>query len=184
MIRLARAEDAAQILEIYAPVVRETHISFETEPPSVEEMRARIEKVMAKYPWLVMERGGRVAGYAYGSEYRARLAYQWSVEATCYVHPQWRGQGVGRALYGVLLKLLRLQGFHTAIAIIALPNEASIRLHKSVGFEPAGVLREVGHKAGAWCDTGRYQLRLGGHDDAPTPPKPLLALGPGILDEL
>jgi phosphinothricin acetyltransferase len=184
MIRLARPGDAAEMLAIYAPIVRETHISFEIEPPSVDEMRTRIEKVLAKDAWLVLERDGRIAGYAYASEYKARLAYQWTIEVTCYVHADARGQGVGAALYRALLAVLRKQGYHTAVAIIALPNAASVRLHESVGFELLGVFREVGFKAGAWRDTGWYQCMLGSPPGEPQPPKPLLALGPGVLDQL
>src|SRR5688572_10189921 len=184
MIRLARADDAAGMLAIYEPIVRETVISFELEPPTVAEMRARIEKTLATHPWLVDERDGRIAGYAYASRHRERLAYQWSVDVSCYVHPEARGQGIGAALYRALLAVLRKQGFQSAYAGIALPNAASVQLHESVGFTPVGIYRESGFKNGAWHDTGWWQCRVGEAPSDPASPKTLAQLGPRILDDL
>ena len=184
MIRLARPDDAAQIHAIYAPVVRDTIISFELEPPTEEQMGARIVETLKMFPWLVLERDGRVAGYAYASRHRDRAAYQWSADVACYVHSEARRQGVGAKLYTVLLDLLKRQGFQSAFAGIALPNEASIRLHESVGFTHVGNYREVGYKLGAWRDTGWWQCRVGDAVPEPAPPRPLLTLGPGILDQL
>ena len=160
MIRLARPEDAQGMLDIYAPVVRGTFISFELEPPTLEEMRGRVEKTLETHPWLVYEHGGRLAGYAYASRHRERHAYQWSVDVSCYVHPQFRGQGIGARLYRALLGILKRQGFQCAYAGIALPNEASVRLHESFGFVHRGTIREVGWKFGRWIDTGFRQLEL------------------------
>ena len=184
MIRLAQPGDAADLLVIYAPVVRDTFISFELQVPAEDEMRARIEKTLVMHPWLVDERDGRVAGYAYASQHRARAAYQWSVDVSCYVHPDARRKGVGGALYRALLAILRRQGFQSAFAGIALPNAASVRLHESVGFTPIGVYRESGFKLGAWHDTGWWQCRLGDAVANPEPPRPLGSLGLGVLDEL
>jgi phosphinothricin acetyltransferase len=184
VIRLARPGDAADMLVIYAPVVRDTVISFELQVPSGDEMRARIEKTLATHPWLVEERDNRVVGYAYASQHRARAAYQWSVDVSCYVHPDARGKGVGGGLYRALLAILRRQGFQSAFAGIALPNAASVRLHESVGFTPIGVYRESGFKLGAWHDTGWWQCRLGDAPANPEPPRPLASLGLGVLDQL
>jgi phosphinothricin acetyltransferase len=184
VIRLARPEDAQAMLDIYAPVVRDTFISFELEPPTVEEMRGRVEKTLATHPWLVYEHGGRLAGYSYASRHRERHAYQWSVDVSCYVHPQFRGQGIGARLYRALLGILKRQGFQCAYAGIALPNEASVRLHESVGFRRIGIYHEVGHKLGAWRDTGWYELRIGDAPQDPAAPIALANLGPRILDEL
>src|SRR4051812_39017569 len=156
-LRLARADDAEGILAIYAPIVRETPISFEIEPPTVEEMRGRITGTLAVYPWLVAEDEGRVAGYAYACAHRERKAYQWSVDVACYVHAEARGRGLGKRLYVALLQILRRQGFHGAFAGIALPNAASVALHEAAGFKRVGEYREVGYKTGAWRDTVWYQ---------------------------
>src|SRR5690242_12528636 len=110
-IRLAKPADAEAIQAIYAPNVANTPISFELEPPSVAEMARRIETTLAQYPWLVCELDGALAGYAYASQHRARMAYQWAVDVSAYVHSDVRRRRVGQALYVALLDLLRLQGF-------------------------------------------------------------------------
>lgn len=170
-IRVAVPADAAQVREIYAPSVSDAFISFETAVPSIEEMRARIEKTLATHPWLVHDEGGRILGYAYGSKHRERGAYQWSCDVSCYVRPEARGRGVAKALYVELLRRLEAQGFRNAYAGIALPNEASVRLHESVGFEPVGVYRGVGFKNGAWRDVGWWARRLGALEPDPAPPR-------------
>ena len=159
-LRMATAADAAAVLAIYAPVVRTSAITFENEVPPVEEIAARIDAVTACWPWLLLERDGDVAGYAYATTWRARAAYQWSVETTVYVREDCHRSGVGRALYRALLACLRLQGFRLAIGGITLPNAASIALHEAMGFRPAGVHRACGYKLGAWHDVGFWELAL------------------------
>jgi phosphinothricin acetyltransferase len=183
-MRLARSSDAAQIRAIYAPFVEESYISFEVEAPTDDEMRARIDKTLRTYPWLVAERDGKILGYAYASQHRERLAYQWSVDVACYVHPEARRQGIGAALYKLLLKVLRRQGFQSAYAGITQPNVASVQLHESVGFAPVGIYREAGYKVGAWHDVGWWQCRIGEAPRDPPVPTALRELGPGILDQL
>ncbi len=169
-IRLAREADAEQILEIYAPIVRETAISFELEPPSPDEIRARILVTLEQAPWLVCEHEGRIAGYAYAKRFWPRAAYQWAVEVTVYVHPLHHRRGVGRALYAAIFDVLKLQGYQKALAIIVLPNPASIALHKQLGFTSIGVFHSVGHKFGRWHDASWWELALGdfpAHPEAP-----------------
>ena len=171
-IRVARLEDAAQVLEIYRPNVTDAFISFELEPPTLDEMRERIEKTLPTHPWLVHDEGGRIAGYAYASKHRERAAYQWSADVSCYVRPEARGRGVGKSLYRELLRMLETQGFRNAYAGIALPNDASVKLHESVGFRPIGVYRGVGFKQGAWRDVGWWGCALGQSSANPAPPRP------------
>lgn len=159
-IRAATAADAPAILSIYAPIVRDTIISFETEVPSVEEIADRIDTTVKTYPYLLAEVNGAVAGYAYASQHRARSAYKWSADVTVYVASQARRGGVARALYGRLLPMLAEREFHAAFAGIALPNPASVGLHEAMGFSPVGVYREVGFKFGRWCDVGWWQRLL------------------------
>ncbi|MCI0437737.1 MAG: N-acetyltransferase family protein [Chloroflexi bacterium] len=173
IIRLAREDDAAQMLAIYAPIVRETAISFELVPPTEDEFRQRIRSVLEIAPWLVCERDGDIMGYAYASRYRPRAAYQWSVEVTVYVNARYQGKGVGRAVYTSLFECLRLQGFRSAFAVIALPNRMSIALHESLGFDPVGVHRAAGYKLGQWHDIGWWQLTLQEREESPAPPRPL-----------
>lgn len=170
-IRVARADDAAQVAEIYSPNVTDAFISFETQAPGAGEMRDRIVKTLASHPWLVHEEGGRILGYAYASRHRERAAYQWAVDVSCYVRPEARGRGIGAALYRELLRILEDLGYRNAYAGIALPNEASVRLHESVGFEPVGVYRGVGFKQGAWRDVGWWARRLGMLGADPAPPR-------------
>lgn len=159
-IRHADATDAVAVRAIYAPIVESTAISFEESPPSVAEMAQRVTDYGSSHAFLVAERAGRVIGYAYGSSHRARVAYRFSVEVTAYVAEDSRGVGVGKALYGELLPLLKTKGFHSAFAGVALPNPASIALHKSVGFDPLGVFRQVGFKFGQWHDVAWLQQVL------------------------
>ena len=160
-LRDASTNDAAAIQAIYAPIVRDTAISFEIDPPSVAEMAARIERIADRYPFIVVERDAEVLGYAYAGPLKDRAAYDRSVEVTVYVGEAARGIGVGRKLYAELFARLRTRNIHSAIAIIALPNPGSVTLHERMGFRPVGVLKEVGRKFDRWHDVGWWQLMLG-----------------------
>jgi L-amino acid N-acyltransferase YncA len=175
MIRLALESDAEQIADIYAPVVRDTPISFEVEPPDALEMARRMTETLATFPWLVVDNAGKILGYAYASAHRARAAYRWSVDTTIYVHPRVHRAGVGRALYTSLLQILALQGFCTAYAGITLPNPGSVGLHEAVGFERIAVYRGVGYKLGAWHDVGWWERTIGPRPPVPAPPIRLAA---------
>lgn len=169
-IRPAEPADAVAVAAIYAPIVRDTAISFEVDAPSAEVMSGRIESTLVRYPWLVAERQGDVIGYAYAGEHRQRAAYRWSVDVTAYVAETARGLGVGRGLYTLLVEILRAQGFRAAFAGITLPNAASVALHESVGFEPFAVYREVGFKLGTWRDVGWWRLGLSTSEGPPAEP--------------
>ena len=159
-IRAVRESDAADLLRIYAPYVERTAVSFELEPPTVDEFAARIRKVTSAWQWLVAERDGSPIGYAYGSTHRDRPAYRWSVEVTAYLHPDAQRQGIGRALYARLFDDLAHLGYCSAFAGVTLPNDASVGLHTAVGFEPIGVFRSIGWKFGKWHDVAWFQRKL------------------------
>ena len=149
--------------------MRETAISFDLEPPTKEEMAARVQATLRHYPWLVAETaGGGVAGYASAHRFRERDAYLWSVETSVYVAAQARGGGVGSALYARLLAILAAQGFVRAYAGITLPNPASEALHAGMGFVRYGVERGVGWKLGRWHDVARWERAL--QSPSPLPP--------------
>jgi L-amino acid N-acyltransferase YncA len=171
VIRAARSSDAAAIAAIYAPIVRDTPISFEVEPPPAAEMAARMRVIVEKFPYLVFEQDGRPLGYAYASKHRDRAAYQWSVEVSVYVDATARRGGVGRALYTELFALLRLQGFYNAYAGITLPNAASVGLHESLGFRRIALYPKIGFKTGGWHDVGWWALDLQPKPAQPAPPK-------------
>ena len=176
VIRLASAADAAAVQAIYAPYVRETAISFETEPPTVEEMGRRIRAILEHAPWLVCERDGAMVGYAYAGRFHARAAYRWSVELTVYVDQAQRRNGLGLALYTALLDALRLQGFRVAIGTITVPNPASVGLHERLGFQRAALLPAIGFKHGRWHDVGWWSLDLQQLADPPDEPRSLTDL--------
>jgi phosphinothricin acetyltransferase len=169
-IRVACPEDAEAILAIYTPIVRETAISFEVEPPTYVEMHERIATTLRRLPWLVCEHQGKVLGYVYASPHRARAAYQWSVDVSVYIQAKARRTGIGRALYHALFQLLSLQGFYQCFAGITLPNPASVGLHEALGFQPVGVYQAVGYKLGGWHDVGWWQRALQPRPSLPTPP--------------
>jgi phosphinothricin acetyltransferase len=166
-IRDARPADAASLLAIYTPFVTGTAVSFEDEPPSVEEFTQRIVAAQSRWAWLVAERAGRIAGYAYATAFRQRAAYRWSTEVSAYLGPDCRGLGIGRALYERLIDVLAAKGYCTAYAGIALPNEPSVRFHQALGFTAVGVFRRAGWKFGAWHDVSWWQRPL--RDQPPEP---------------
>ncbi len=174
LIRPAEPRDAAALAEIYAPSVRERPTSFELQAPDAAEMAARLAQVSAMWPWLVAEDGGTVLGYCYASAYAERAAYRWSVAVTVYVRDAVQRRGVGRALYTHLLGILRRQGAVMAFAGITLPNEASVGLHRALGFEPVGLYPNAGFKRGRWWDVAWYGLALRRvvPDEAPAEPVP------------
>lgn len=168
--------DAAACVAIYAPYVERGATSFEQEVPEEAGFAERIAEITEAYPWLVAERDGTVAGYAYACPHRARPAYRWAVEVSVYVGVEHWRSGCGRALYIELIERLQTQRFHVAYAGITLPNEASVALHESLGFVAVGVYRRIGWKDGSWRDVGWWQLELqppgAGPPAEPLPPQP------------
>jgi phosphinothricin acetyltransferase len=160
MIRPVQLADAPALADIYNPYVRGTIITFEEEPVSAAEMAARIGRVTASFPWLVCEEGGRVLGYAYGSTWRTRHAYRFTVETTVYLASGLQGRGLGSGLYEALLTELKRRGFHSALGCLGLPNDPSIRLHEKLGFHKVGHMKEAGWKFGAWVDVGFWERML------------------------
>ena len=175
-IRVARSEDVEEIQAIYAPIVLNTAISFEEAVPSVEQMRERIATTLQTYPYLVAVQKGRVVGYAYASQHRARAAYRWAVDVTGYVAEGQRRSGVGRQLYDVLLRVLKCLGYRSAYAGIALPNEGSVGLHERLGFQHIGTFPQVGFKLDAWHDVGYWRFDLGGDGLSPADPARVQAI--------
>ena len=121
-LRAVREDDAEQIAAIYAPYANGTAVSFAYRAPTADAYRERIRATVARLPWVVCERDGIVAGYAYASPHRTSPAYRWSVETSIYVHPEHQRTGVGTALYAALLDTLRLLGYHRAYAGVTDPN--------------------------------------------------------------
>lgn len=171
MVRDASESDAVACAAVYRPYVTDTAITFETDPPAPAEMARRIADAQRTHAWLVAEQGGRVVGYAYGGPHKTRAAYRWSCEVSVYLEVGLRRAGTGRALYEALFARLAGRGFRTAVAGMALPNDASAGLHRALGFEPVGVYRRIGWKNGAWHDVAWVQRDLAGAVDPPTGPR-------------
>jgi L-amino acid N-acyltransferase YncA len=160
IIRDAAETDAARIAEIYAHYVLKTTATFEIEPPAPDEMARRIGRVLEKHAWLVAEENGTVRGYSYGSTFKERAAYIHSTEVTVYIDKDFCGRGMGRHLCGKLLERLQALGYIQAIAGIALPNPASVRLHERFGFKKVAHFKQVGCKLDRWIDLGYWQKQL------------------------
>ena len=159
-MRDATPGDAGRCALIYGPYVRGTAVSFETEPPSADEVSRRIAAAQREHAWLVLEDDGDVVGYAYAGPFMSRAAYRWAATVSVYLDGGSHRSGGGRALYAALLDRLAERGIRTVLAGVALPNEASEALHRALGFEPAGTYRRVGWKLGRWHDVTWYQKDL------------------------
>lgn len=155
-IRIANSGDAASILKIYAPYIK-TPVTFEEQVPSLSEFQQRIEKIRKTYPYLVCEIDGKIAGYAYASEYRERASYRWNSEVSVYVMDEFKRKNIAKALYTALFEILKKQNFVNLLAIITLPNKESVTFHERMGFKPCGVFNKVGYKLGKWHQVGWWE---------------------------
>jgi L-amino acid N-acyltransferase YncA len=161
LVRAATAEDAEAVAAIYNHYVTQTVVTFEEEAISASEISRRLGEVQAaSLPWLVADRDGLVVGYAYATRWRPRHAYRFSSEVTVYVHPDYGARGIGSALYRQLLPELRDRGIHAAMGGIALPNDASVRLHERFDFKKVAHFAAVGFKFNRWIDVGYWQRVL------------------------
>ena len=162
MIRGVEIWDAADIAAIYNYYIRETIITFETEEIDTAEMENRIKKILeAGYPFIVHEENNKITGYAYVGKFRERSAYSESLETSIYLDINEKGRGIGRKLYKRLIELSQEAGVHVLIGVVSYPNLASQRLHESVGFEKAGVIKEAGKKFGKYIDVEFWSYILG-----------------------
>jgi len=159
-IRSSTQDDHLRMLEIYAPYILSTAITFDTTVPSLGEWSHKIIDVQNKFPWIVAEEGGRVMGYAYASPFKSRSAFEWSVDSSIYVDQEARARGIGKSLYEALRSLLKEQGVVNVIGGIALPNEPSVKFHEKFDFKPVARFLDVGFKLGKWWDVGYWQLQL------------------------
>lgn len=160
LIREFADRDVAPANELTNSFIRDTVVHFGYTPATDDEFAAVWREGRTKYPWLVGEVSGQFMGYAKAGVWRTRDAYQFTAEAGIYMVPEARGKGLGRTLYIELLERLRAAGFHSVIGGVTLPNEASVRLHESIGFRKVGDFREVGRKFDAWHDVGFWQIDL------------------------
>ncbi len=183
-IRLARPTDAAGILAIYAPYIANTSFTFETEIPPEDEFVKRIASYLDNWPWLVCEVDAQIAGYAYASRYRERVAYQWSAECSVYVHDDHHRSGIARALYTALFSILKKQGYRNVYAVINLPNDRSVAFHESMGFKWFATYEQVGYKLGQWKNVGWWRLIINEFGHEPDPVIPFSQMDQSVLPQL
>lgn len=170
-IRFATLADAEALARIYRHYVEDTAITFELEAPDAGEFATRIERTLARYPWLVAERAGTVIGYAYAGPLKARAAYDHSAEVSIYLRQDERGHGLGRALYEQLENLLRAQGVCNLYACITCspdPDDpfltrASIRFHEHMGYAQVGLFHDCGLKFGRWYSVVWMEKMIADH---------------------
>lgn len=161
VIRRAAESDAPALLDIYAPYIRDTAITFEYDVPTAEEFVARIADILKTHPYLVCEQDGKPVGYAYAHRIRERAAYDWAAELSIYLAPEAQGQGVGTALYRCLVDLLAMQNLRILYGCVTLPNGKSQKLHEKLGFSLVGVWHGSGWKRNGWHDVGWFEKRIG-----------------------
>jgi len=183
-LRWADVGDGDALAAVYAPAVTDGVASFELEPPGGAEMARRVAATMPAFPWIVLERGGDVIGFAYAHPFHTRAAYDWSAETSIYIDRAHHRTGAGRTLYTALLAILTEQGFCRAVAGITLPNPASVGLHESAGFRPVGVYHRIGWKFDSWHDVGHWELDLRPDASHPPRPTPATALPDAFLERV
>jgi phosphinothricin acetyltransferase len=159
-IRKVTLSDAQRIMEIYNHYILNTVCTFEAEALTEEQVKQRILKYASEYPWYVAESDLKVIGYTYASEFVERSAYKYSSEVTIFIDKDYTKGGCGKALLEQLIKDMKTSGYMALISIIAVPNTASVRLHKVFGFENVGRLKKVGYKLERWIDIEYWELLL------------------------
>ncbi len=174
-IRIANAQDAAALLDIYSYYVKETAISFEYEVPSLEEFTRRIQGSLKNYPYLIAEVDGKVAGYVYAGRFSPRAAYNWTAETSIYIGKDFRHQGLGKLLYQKLEKILAAQNVTNLYAGIASPFEEDPYLtnkselfHTAVGYKTVARFSKIGNKFDKWYDL-IYMEKIIGQHKSPQP---------------
>ena len=174
-IRPATPDDTDALRRIYGQYL-DTPITFECVLPDSAAFRARIEGILAGYPYLVYEEAGAIRGYAYAHAFHERSAYQWGAELSVYLDRDWTSLGVGRQLYTALMELLRLQGIRTVYGCVTVPNEKSEGLHAALGFARVATFHAAGFKAGAWHDVAWFEKAIAPYDADPFPIRPFPAV--------
>jgi phosphinothricin acetyltransferase len=175
-IRMATTADAQALLDIYAPYVTETAITFEYEVPAIADFRARIKQTLSKYPYLVAVLDDRIVGYAYAAAFKGRAAYDWAVEVTVYVSRDYQAQGIGKKLYTRLEEILTKQHIINLNACIAYPNPGSIGFHTQMGYKTVGHFTKCGYKFATWYDMVWMEKMIGEHPVPPAAVIPVLQL--------
>ena len=173
-IRTVRPEDAKNLLDIYAYYVEETAISFETEVPSVEEFKIRIEEILKSYPYIVACDNDELLGYAYLHPFVGRKAYELSAETTIYLNPVKKKMGIGKKLYSVLEDIAKAQNITNLYSCIGYVdvedeylNNNSVEFHEHMGYRMVGKFENCGHKFDRWYHMVWMEKIIGEHKEIP-----------------
>ena len=171
-IRFAKPEDAKELLKIYAYYVTDTAISFETEVPSEEKFKLRIEEVLKSYPFIVACKDDEILGYAYLHSFVGRKAYELSAETTIYLNPDKKKMGIGKKLYSVLEDIAKAQNITNLYSCIGYVykedeylNNNSVQFHEHIGFRMVGKFENCGHKFGRWYHMVWMEKIIGEHKE-------------------
>ncbi len=167
-LRFAQPErDARRILDVYAPFIEDTAVTFEIDVPEEAAFEQRVLEIARAFPYLLLEIDGEVAGYAYAHRQAERAAYAWNAELTIYLSEKWQHRGLGRPLYALLMRLLEMQGYVNFYALITASNADSLAMHERMGFVRVGFYPQTGYKFGQWHDVVILWRRA--HDEKPGP---------------
>jgi L-amino acid N-acyltransferase YncA len=180
-IRMANLNDAEAIYGIYEPYILNTVITFECEKIPIESFRDRMRKILEKFPWLVCEVDGEIAGYAYCSPHMERAAYGWNCQCSIYLNEKYHHKGIGTALYKALLHIVKKQGFYNAYSIICIPNDGSVALHHKFGFDKVGIYDNTAYKLGQWRNVLIMEKHLNQTFTEPAPIIPVYELDRDFL---
>ena len=177
MIRIAAEADVPAMLELYAPYVKNTTITFEYDVPCRKEFTRRLDTITEQFPWLVWEEDGEILGYAYASRPFPRAAYSWCAEPSIYLRPEAQGRGIGRKLYTALEEILKIQGFQVLYAIITQENTGSVAFHEKMGYQYLGNFPRCGFKQDRWLGITWMEKRLASCEIPNSFPTPFSRLG-------
>lgn len=179
-MRFATVKDCSQLLRIYSQYI-DTPITFECILPIEIEFAKRIKNIIDTYPYIVCEESGYIIGYAYAHRQKEREAYQWNAELSIYIDKDFTSIGLGKKMYNALIDILKLQGIKTVYGGVALPNEKSERLHKSLGFNQLGTYHNTGYKCKKWHDVTLFEKQIAPYDEEP---KPILSISEIAMEEI
>lgn len=160
LIREVTRDDLPRLLDIYNQAITHTTATFDIEKQSLEQRKRWFERLYGTYPFIVAEMEGKVVGYSCLSPFNEKEAFRKTVEISIYIHPDYQGNGIGKALLKEIVKKAKEARFHVIVAVITGGNLSSVRLHEKFGFKFAGKLQNVGYKFDQWLDVEYYQLTL------------------------
>lgn len=182
-IRVATEDDAAGALAVYAQYIN-TSVTFEYELPSLEEFSRRISNTLENHPYLVCMEAGKLCGYAYAHQLKEREAYQWSAELSIYLDSAMTSRGMGKALYTLLIEILKRQGIRTVYGCVTMPNPRSEKLHEKLGFRLLGIFHNAGFKNNEWHDTAWFEKNIADCNVPPEKRIPFSRLAPETVSEI